>query len=320
MSNELTLTLQTESRVIATNMDVFEKNAKTYLATFNNNFETDEDFATAKEQVKTLKKVETDINERVEQILNGNLEVAAVIKKAQDIAEMFRQERLQRERLIKERDIEIKKGLLVSAYESLRMIINAYESDVSIALELVLSKQTIKDRLQQSIKRRTTLKTLKAALDAETTAIATELATTLAGIATRRKMIPLGKDHLFTDWQSLTATSTNEQMQQVVAERLADEQARINLEAEKERLKNQQEQPPVFVQQPNLVNPGPKPQQPVKAEPAKVDPAKVEPGAEEKEWFHVSIGFQGTIEEAKAYFAPLRDMGFIKGFKRGQAK
>lgn len=54
----LELILKTKSKVLTTNLKTFEEQANQYLATLTTTFETDDDFAKAKEEVKELEGIE----------------------------------------------------------------------------------------------------------------------------------------------------------------------------------------------------------------------------------------------------------------------
>ncbi|MEN2838401.1 hypothetical protein [Mannheimia haemolytica] len=67
-NQQFELILKTESRVVSTNLQTFEEQANQYLATLTTTFETDDDFAKAKEEVKELESIEkkfvTQLNKR----------------------------------------------------------------------------------------------------------------------------------------------------------------------------------------------------------------------------------------------------------------
>lgn len=99
------LILSTESRVLSTNITDFEKQSDQFLATLTQKFESDEDFAAAKEEVKTLKEIEDKIRNSIKLAQSG--EIAKLIESAEKIAEKFREERLKRDKLVKAKESEI---------------------------------------------------------------------------------------------------------------------------------------------------------------------------------------------------------------------
>ena len=195
------LILSTESRVLSTNIVDFEKRADHFLSTLTNKFETDDDFVAAKEEVKTLKEVEDKIRVAIKSAQNG--EISDLITSAENIAERFRQERLKRDKLVKEKEAEVKTNIINNAFEHISKVRYGYESDISLALERTMPKSGIQTRLKNATARRSTLATLKKAVHAEETLILAELGQESARLTERRKLIPVSAEHLFKDWLEL---------------------------------------------------------------------------------------------------------------------
>ncbi|MWQ46070.1 hypothetical protein F9874_11020 [Glaesserella parasuis] len=229
----LDLILSTESKVLSTNIKTFEEQANAYLATLTTTFETDDDFAKADSEVKELKEIEDKIRTAIEQTHNG--EIAELISTAEQIAERFRQERLSREKVVKNRKAEIKESIISQAFERILTIKGSHESDVSFALERNIPKENIKKRLEDATKRRSTLATLTSAVNAEETAITAEIGAEAARISARRKLIPIHYEYLFKDWLVLIAG--NDELEPIIQQRIAEEEKReaeIKAKAEQE--------------------------------------------------------------------------------------
>ncbi|MFW9326873.1 hypothetical protein [Glaesserella parasuis] len=229
----LDLILSTESKVLSTNIKTFEEQANAYLATLTTTFETDDDFAKADSEVKELKEIEDKIRTAIEQTHSG--EIAELISTAEQIAERFRQERLNREKVVKNRKAEIKESIISQAFERILTIKGSHESDVSLALERNIPKENIKKRLEDATKRRSTLATLTSAVNAEETAITAEIGAEAARISARRKLIPIHYEYLFKDWLVLIAG--NDELEPIIQQRIAEEEKReaeIKAKAEQE--------------------------------------------------------------------------------------
>ncbi|MCT8663281.1 hypothetical protein Q7267_10655 [Glaesserella parasuis] len=218
----LDLILSTESKVLSTNIKTFEEQANAYLATLTTTFETDDDFAKADSEVKELKEIEDKIRTAIEQTHNG--EIAELISTAEQIAERFRQERLSREKMVKNRKAEIKETIISQAFQRILTIKGSHESDVSLALERNIPKDNIKKRLEEATKRRSTLATLTSAVNAEETAITAEIGAEAARISARRKLIPIHYEYLFKDWLVLIAG--NDELEPIIQQRIAEEEKR----------------------------------------------------------------------------------------------
>lgn len=222
MTTEFNLVLTTESKVLSTNIVEFEKQAEQFLATLTSKFETDDDFAAAKEEVKTLKEVEDKIRAAIKSAQSG--EIAALITSAENIAERFRQERLARDKLVKLKESEVKQGIINDALDEIVGIRGKYESSVSLALEQTMPKSAITKRIEETTKNKRTLDGLVKSVNAEKTLILAELAQESARITARLKMIPVAYEHLFRDALQLVAGTDD--LEPIIAERVNAEQQR----------------------------------------------------------------------------------------------
>lgn len=218
----LDLILSTESRVLSTNITDFEKQADQFLSTLTVKFETDEDFAAAKEEVKILKEVEDKIRNSIKLAQSG--EIAKLIESAEKIAEKFREERLKRDKLVKSKESEIKENIVNTAFENISKVRYGYESDISIALERTMPKQDLLKRLHNATARRSTLATLTKAVQAEENLILAELAQESARLIARRKLLPVSHEHLFKDWLELITSNCD--LKPIVEERIEMEEQR----------------------------------------------------------------------------------------------
>lgn len=235
------LILSTESRVLTTNITDFEKQADQFLSTLIVKFETDEDFAAAKEEVKILKEVEDKIRNSIKLAQSG--EIAKLIESAEKIAEKFREERLKRDKLVKSKESEIKENIVNTAFENISKVRYGYESDISIALERTMPKQDLLKRLHNATARRSTLATLQKAVQAEENLILAELAQESARLIARKKFLPVSHEHLFKDWLELITSNCD--LKPIVEERIEmeerREQARIaQAQAQAEKAKTEE--------------------------------------------------------------------------------
>ncbi|KMZ21393.1 hypothetical protein ABN48_02400 [Haemophilus influenzae] len=238
--NMFDLILSTESRVLSTNITDFEKQSDQFLATLTQKFESDEDFAAAKEEVKTLKEIEDKIRNSIKLAQSG--EIAKLIESAEKIAEKFREERLKRDKLVKAKESEIKENIVNTAFENISKVRYGYESDISIALEHTMPKQDLLKRLHNATARRSTLATLTKAVQTEENLILAELAQESARLIARRKLLPVSHEHLFKDWLELITSNCD--LKPIVEERIQmeeqREQARIaQAQAEAEKAKTE---------------------------------------------------------------------------------
>ena len=232
------LILSTESKVLSTNIVEFEKQADQFLATLTSKFETDDDFAAAKEEVKTLKGVEDKIRAAIKSAQSG--EIAELIISAESIAERFRQERLTRDKLVKAKEAEVKQGIISAALDEIAEIRSKYESSVSLALEQTMPKAMIAKRIEEATKNKRTIDGTVKSVNAEKTLILAELAQESARITSRLKMIPIAYEHLFRD--SLQLVASTDELELIVAERVnAEKQRKAELKSKVEEAKEKAE-------------------------------------------------------------------------------
>lgn len=219
---EFGLILSTESKVLTCNIQDFKAQAEKFLSTITSKFETDEDFGKAKDEVKLLKEVEDRTREAIKNARQGDIQ--ELIAQAEDIAEQFRQKRLFLEKTVKTRETEIKSEIVARALDEVINAMIGYEKDVSIALSSKYSRFSIKARLDEATKRRSTIATLEKAVNAEKMLIVSEVSAEASRIAARRKMIPIQYEYLFKDWQDLI---TGEQdLEPIIEQRIAEEEKR----------------------------------------------------------------------------------------------
>ncbi|UXN37521.1 hypothetical protein N8E87_03355 [Avibacterium paragallinarum] len=302
---EFNLILSTESKVLSTNISTFQQQAENYLAELSNRFETDDDFAQAKQDIKDLTELEKRTKEAIANAQNG--EIKQLIEQAQAMAERFRQARLEREKLVKTKEAEIKASIVNDAFERLTVVKSGFENDVCIALEQVISKATIKKRLDEATKRRSTLATLTKAVNAEETLIGAEIATEAARLSARRKLIPIAYEHLFKDWLSLIVGT--DELEPIIQARIAEEEKReaeIKAKAEQEAKARAEAklQENAHSQQENINENTAhiEPQTPTQETAATATQFILKIPAQE-------IPFTGTLEQLREYFAPVKALG-----------
>lgn len=231
----LELILKTESKVLSTNLNTFEAQANQYLATLTNTFETDDDFARAKEEVKELESIEKKIRQAITQTQTG--EIAELVSTAEQIAERFRQERLTREKLVKNKEAEIKKQIADNAIEEIADTRNKLVklSDISLALEMTMPKQGIANRIAESQKNKRTLDGIIKAVNAEKTLIISEMSVEIARLTERLDQLNAKSAYLFPDAVKLIAAQDD--LVPIIQQRIADEEkceAEIKAKAEQE--------------------------------------------------------------------------------------
>ncbi len=300
VSNEsFELILKTESKVLSTNIDNFKTQVEFYLSNLTSSFETDDDFAKAEEEVKELKNLEDKTRAAIKSVMEDGGAVSDLLKTAEEIAERFRQERLDREKKVKARKDGIKQELIDGALLKINQSIYSSidERSISEALNKIYPKSNVAVRIADCTKNKRTIDSLTKAINSETNIIISELSSELARLKQRLQAIPNTHLHLFSDAVSLIASDVD--IQAVVSERIEEEEKRI---AEREAVKTQVEQPEIPKVEPVQHHPAEKTQP--------VPQSMTEEETGEVFDFVLKIPFRGTVEQARKHFAPIKQLNY----------
>ena len=218
------LIISTESKVLTCNIADFEKQAEQFLSTLTQSFETDEDFGRAKEEVKLLKELEDKTRAAIKNAQQGDIN--ELIAQAEAIAERFRQERLSRDKLVKEKEASIKDNIANAAIIEILDTRNSAcgESAISLALEFTMPKDTLKKRINDATKNKRTIDGLTKAVNAEKALVLAELMSEIARLQSRLKLIPISHEYLFSDAVKLIAGEDD--LEAIVAQRIEEEKQR----------------------------------------------------------------------------------------------
>lgn len=224
MTEKFELILSTESKVLTTNIADFEKQANEFISTLTSNFETDDDFLAAKEEVKILKELEDKTRLAIKNAVGGDIK--KLIETAESIAERFRRERLARDKLVKIKESEIKAKIVDDAVAEISNIRHkiAKTSDISLALEENIPKHKIASRIEESTKHKSSISGLTKAVNAEKTLIISEITIEVARLTERLEQLTAKSSYLFPDAIKLIAGE--EDLAPIIKQRIDDEQKR----------------------------------------------------------------------------------------------
>ena len=224
MTEKFELILSTESKVLTTNIADFEKQADAFISTLTSNFETDDDFLVAKEEVKILKELEDKTRLAIKNAVGGDIK--KLVETAESIAERFRQERLARDKLVKIKESEIKAKIVEDAVAEISDIRHklAKTSDVSLALEENIPKHKIASRIEESAKRKSSISGLTKAVNAEKTLIISEITIEVTRLTERLEQLTAKSSYLFPD--AIRLIASEEDLAPIIKQRIDDEQKR----------------------------------------------------------------------------------------------
>lgn len=224
MTEKFELILSTESKVLTTNIADFEKQAVAFISTLTSNFETDDDFLAAKEEVKILKELEDKTRLAIKNAVGGDIK--KLVETAESIAERFRQERLARDKLVKTKESEIKAKIVDDAVAEISDIRHKLTktSDISLALEVNIPKHKIASRIEESTKRKSSISGLTKAVNAEKTLIISEITIEVTRLTERLEQLTSKSSYLFPDAIKLIASEDD--LAPIIKQRIDDEQKR----------------------------------------------------------------------------------------------
>lgn len=213
----LDLVLAVETRVRNCNLDAFQEKATHFLSTLSSKFETDEDFTKAKEEIKTLKKVELATRTAVDKVLHGSDEIAMLLKNALLIADKFKQERLFREKLVKEKENRLKTDAIKIAEDEIYNLIDNLSDVKDEILEEFRFK--IGERLNDAVKGKRTINSLQKAVSAEKTFLTSEIIAEANRLKERLAMLPIEEySFLFKDKKVLV--KSHDDLEPIIKERI----------------------------------------------------------------------------------------------------
>lgn len=299
------LILKTDSKVLSTNLADFEAQANQYLAGLTTSFESDDDFAKAEDEVKQLKEIEDKTRSAIKAVLDGSAEVSAILQTAEEIAERFRKERLDREKLVKSRKEAIKDEHIIAALSDVSAVVDGLTTQqvVKSALNITCPQRMINARITDCTKNKRTIDGLTKALNGEKALLISELSAEVARLNSRLAQIPKDLSHLFNDAVDLIASSDD--LDEVINHRVEQDKQRQEAiraaEEAKEAAKRQAEQA-------SATGPAKEATQEMRQKPEPTNDAQEDDG--EVFDFMLQVPFRGSIGQARVYFEPVKALNF----------
>lgn len=114
------LTIQVESKVIASNLDAFKANALVTLDAINTDLESDQDFADAEKTIKWCKSTEDKLAEALKNFLSGVDDIFTITTTIEEISSLTRTKRLDLEKKVKSKKEQLKNDVLDKARQEIK--------------------------------------------------------------------------------------------------------------------------------------------------------------------------------------------------------
>lgn len=264
------LILQVESKVISANTAEWEAEQKAFLSGLTEKFETDEDFANAKAELKEIEAREKAAKIALDAVVNGSQDVSTLIDNVGAVIEDLRQARLGHSKIIKAKEASRKQEIID---EQIARLDTAYKANAMFLkpLQASIPFDVLSKRLYEAAKNKRTIDSTQAAVYAETNACIAELTAELTRLEGRYADIPKDRIHLFND--ALTLIVGTDDIKTIVEQRIkedderqAAEKARIEAEA-KAKAERQAEQAQADKTKHETVKQPPEPQQQTQPDP-----------------------------------------------------
>ena len=234
MNTEIILKIQ--SAIVASNIDDVAASVRAEVAKVNTDLKTDEDFATAEQQVKDFKAAEDAIKEARDAALSEAQDVRKLLDTTDEIIALLAQTRLALDKQVKAQKAKVKEEITSRTRDGIHKALAGCDARLQAAMRKVLRIDELDGVLTEATKGKKSLAGLEkgcAEVLANWTAL---IGKTEAYMQARYAQIPTDRLHLFADIDDLLTLDSG--FEDAIAariaaedERQAAEKARIEAEA-----------------------------------------------------------------------------------------
>ena len=227
--------LRISSQIVASNIDDVAESVRAEIAKVNTDLKTDEDFATAEQQVKDFKNAEDAIKEARDAALSEAQDVRKLLDTTDEIIALLAQTRLALDKQVKAQKAKVKEEITSRTREGIHKALAGCDARLQPAMRKVLRIDELDGVLTEATKGKKSLSGLEkgcAEVLANWTAL---IGKTEAYMKARYAQIPADRLHLFADIDDLLALDSG--FEDAIAARIAaederQEKARADAEAE----------------------------------------------------------------------------------------
>ena len=233
------LVVQTEGKVVSSNLVAYKAAAEKFIAKINTKLETDEDFANAENTVKYCGEAEDKLELAKAAALAQTATIDEVMRTVDHIKAQFRAKRLELEKLVKTRKDQIKETILNEGRHAFTAHITALETEIT-----PLRLQQSQPDFAGAMKNKRTLGSLR---DAVNTTLANAKIAANTQAADYRAKQAWCREHaatygfLFMDMANIIGKPM-EDFQLVITTRIADHKRAEEAKAEAERARIREEE------------------------------------------------------------------------------
>ena len=197
------LAVQVTSKIVASNMPDFKKQAEAFIKSIKMDLQTDEDFANADATVKFCEKAEKELDVAKAAIIAQTADIDEIMRTVDHIQAQLRDKRLMLDKLVKSKKESIKLDILNRGKQEYQSYVDALEKQFS-PIKLTPALPFLD--LAAAIKNKRTLASLNDAVDtavAQAKIVATNGANTLRDQITWYESVAAEHKFLFHDLQQI---------------------------------------------------------------------------------------------------------------------
>lgn len=227
--------LRISSQIIASNIDDVAASVRAEIAKVNTDLKTDDDFATAEQQVKDFKAAEDAFKEALDAALSEAADVKKLMDTTSGIIDLLAKTRLALDKQVKAQKAKVKEEIIGVARDGIHRALAGCDVRLQPAMRKVLRIDELDGVLAEATKGKKTLAGLEkgcAEVLANWTAL---IGKTEAYMKARYAQIPADRLHLFADLDDLLALDSG--FEDAIAARIVAEDERQA--AEKTRLEGE---------------------------------------------------------------------------------
>lgn len=228
--------LKIQSAIVASNIDDVAASVRAEIAKVNTDLKTDEDFATAEQQVKDFKNAEDAIKEARDAALSEAQDVRKLLDTTDEIIALLAQTRLALDKQVKAQKAKVKEEITSRTRDGIHKALAGCDVRLRAAMRKVLRIDELDGVLAEAAKGKKTLAGLEKGCAEVLANWTTLIGKTEAYMQARYAQIPADRLHLFADLDDLLALDSG--FEDAIAariaaddERQAAEKARIAAEA-----------------------------------------------------------------------------------------
>ena len=228
--------LRISSQIVASNIDDVAASVRAEIDKVNTDLKTDEDFATAEQQVKDFKNAEDAIKEARDAALSEAQDMRKLLDTTDEIIALLAQTRLALDKQVKAQKAKVKEEITSRTREGIHKALAGCDARLQAAMRKVLRIDELDGVLAEAIKGKKTLAGLEKGCAEALANLTALIGKTEVYLQARYAQIPADRLHLFADLDDLLALDSG--FEDAIAariaaedERQAAEKARIEAEA-----------------------------------------------------------------------------------------